>query len=252
MRRAWECAGPAIAQVCIDVGLDENIGPTLLYSVTSLSPLAPPLQVNSMISLQKNFLFVHAPKTGGNSIQSILQQYSEDRIIPKGGDTPVVDRFEVRSDTYGTHKHSSLSDYRERIDPEQFNSLYKFAVVRNPWELMISFFFSPHRKVSEWDRDSFIKLVGRRPITASYFTLEENVDGPIDADLDFLMRQEHLADDFKVACEKIGIPHAALPTHNASKRDHYSKYYDDETIELVAQKYHREIEFGNYVYESQS
>lgn len=205
-----------------------------------------------MISLQHKFLFVHAPKTGGNSIQSILQQYSEDRIIPKGGDTPVVDRFEVRNDTYGTHKHSGLSDYRDRIDPEQFKELYKFAVVRNPWELMISFFFSPHRHVSEWDRDSFIKLLGRRPVTASYFTLEENVDGPIDADLDFLMRQEQLADDFKLACEKIGIPHTALPMHNASKRDHYSKYYDDETIELVAQKYHREIEFGNYEYESQS
>ena len=34
-----------------------------------------------MISHKHKFIFVHAPKTAGNSIQNLLQSYSEDIIV---------------------------------------------------------------------------------------------------------------------------------------------------------------------------
>jgi len=72
----------------------------------------------------------------------------------------------------------------------------------------------------------------------------------IDQDIDFLIRFEHLNEDFQTVCEKLGIPCTPLPQKNASKREHYSTYYDDELIELVGTKFAEEIALGSYEFET--
>ncbi|WP_448560865.1 hypothetical protein [Trichothermofontia sp.] len=71
-------------------------------------------------------------------------------------------------------------------------------------------------------------------------------------DIDFLMRFEHLDDDFKLVCEKINIPYVPLPKRNQSSHAHYSKYYDAELKAIVGMKFHEEIVFGNYTFENVS
>ena len=93
-----------------------------------------------MISLKHGFLFIHIPKTAGNSIQNILQDYSEENLVCGAPYQDGVERFEVRSDDYTIHKHSTLSDYHQQLGSEVIDSLFKFTCVRNPWERMISFY----------------------------------------------------------------------------------------------------------------
>lgn len=94
-----------------------------------------------MISLQKKFIFIHAPKTAGNSIQRVLEPYSEDKIIKNHRLHDGVERFELHSPYAPSGKHATLREYRARIDPDLYSGLFKFCCARNPWDRAISYYF---------------------------------------------------------------------------------------------------------------
>lgn len=198
-----------------------------------------------MISLVHKFIFVHVPKTAGNSLQNILKDYSEDRIVANE-DQDGVERFSVESPTVPTSKHSNLKVYHENL-PGVFSELYKFGCVRNPWDRMISYYFSPHRKTGDFMRKEFIHLLKKTPSAISYLTLDGTEDG--DIGVDAVLKFESLSEDFSAVCQRIGIDNQPLPHRNASKRRHYSAYYDQELIDLVAAKFRREIELFGYTFD---
>lgn len=217
-----------------------------------------------MISLQKKFLFIHVPKTGGNSIQNILKKYSEDKIVTLADHQDGLERFEIKNDKYGIHKHSTLTDYANKIEKELFNDLFKFSTIRNPWDMCVSFYFSPHRGNVQWNREEFKKFIQTVPTLSSYIKVESTIQKiktklnlidkrnakPLNSDIDFIMRFENLNEDFKKVCEKIDVPFENLPHRNKSSRDTYTKYYDDELIELVRHRFSEEIKYGSYIFGS--
>ena len=214
-----------------------------------------------MISLKKGFLFIHIPKTGGNSIQNILRRYSEDKFVTVSSIQDGKERFEIRNDRYDINKHSTLNEYKKVIEPKIFSGLYKFATIRNPYDRLISFYFSPHLGNKEWDRDKFILLINDVLPVRNFISIENykvkinrklkfNIFSPnsLDTDIDFLIKYESLDEDFKNVCKALSIPYQPLPHRNKSERKHYSKYYDEELKQLVYSRFKEEIEFGGYTY----
>ena len=202
-----------------------------------------------MISLQKRFLFVHIPKTAGNSIQSVLRDYSEDQLVALRKEQDGVERFGLRNSTYKIKKHSTLSEYRDALGGEQFRVLYKFTCVRNPWDRMVSYYFTPTQNPETWNRKKFCRTVSKAVSVRDYLRVDNSEADPF-ANVDYIMRFENLADDFRAVCIAIGISPPNLPQYNRSNREHYSKYYDDELRELVRARFAAEIDRFNYKFEA--
>jgi Sulfotransferase family len=201
-----------------------------------------------MISFQKRFLFVHIPKTAGNSIQSALRDYSEDQLVALRKEQDGIERFGLRNPNYKIKKHSTLGEYRDALGDEQFRSLYKFTCVRNPWDRMVSYYFTPTQSPEIWDRKKFRNMISKAVSVADYLRLDWDEEDPF-ANVDYIIRFENVAGDFRTVCGTLGISPTTLPQYNRSTREHYSKYYDHELRELVRMRFAAEIERFSYTFE---
>lgn len=201
-----------------------------------------------MISEKHNFLFVHRGKSGGNSINEALLPFSEDEKTVNPAYQDGVDRFNVVSSRYGTNKHATLREYHERMPKDVFDRLFKFAVLRNPYARLISGYFSPHRLAqgssAEFDRDEFIRIIHSEATFRQMACLSDQ--GPLDGDIDRVLRFEALREDFEALCRDLSLPPVSLNHRNAGAKRNYREFYDDETRAMVADRYVEEIEFGSY------
>lgn len=209
-----------------------------------------------MISEKKKFLFIHVPKTGGNSIQNILSDFADDKIVIANKMQDGKERFELKNDSINIHKHSILQEYKNQLDSKYYKGLYKFSVIRNPYERLISHYFSPNRQVPTWDRNDFLKLLDEeiKPLQHYIRTrpkgLEKITDSfkALDAELDYLIKFENIDFDIKQICEQLEIPFMGLPHRNKSEKGDYKKYYDSELLEIIQKEFSKEIEFGDYTF----
>lgn len=204
-----------------------------------------------MLSISHRFLFVHIPKTGGNSIQRILHPYSEDRIVALAAQDG-KERFEVQG-RFTPHKHATLAEYRSRIPPELFAELFKFCAVRNPWSRAISFYFSPRRWMKRgmspyWSRDDFLVLLAQLPPMVDYL----KIDGQIQ-EMGDVIQYERLSQQLPVMLGRIGleIDGQQLPHLNRSLAGDFRAYFerDQDLVDLVAKRYREDIEHFGYRFE---
>lgn len=201
-----------------------------------------------MLSLSKKFLFIHIPKTGGNSIQTLLRPYSEDQIVV-GSQQDGRDRFEVRG-RFTRHKHATLADYRAEVPPALFADVFKFCAVRNPWSRAISFYFTPRRWMKRgldpfWSREEFVELLGRLPPMVEHL----KVDGQVQQ-MDGLIRFESLGEQLPPLLERIDIPLESLklPHLNRGQAGDHRRYFEanPDLADMVAERYREDIDTFGY------
>jgi hypothetical protein len=229
-----------------------------------------------IISHARKFIFIKSLKTAGTSVESALSQYcAGDDIV-----TPLNDFKHNRSETGEVlHRAMNFDDYKEigqhvdaatirsRIPPEAWNGYFKISLARNPWDRAVSFFYWEHRRDPAvkpakrfyhhlgvpFDEPKMLRKKFREFLESDKWSDNDRFyfhDGKLC--VDFVIRYEHLADDFAEVCRKLGLPAPDLPRLKAGIREkhHYSRYYDDVTRAIVAERHKGDIEVLGYRFET--
>ena len=68
-------------------------------------------------------------------------------------------------------------------------------------------------------------------------------------DIDFIGSCESFYDDFSLVKKRLNLPVVGISSANRTKHKHYTEYYDDETKQIVAEKYAKEIKYFGYKFE---
>jgi hypothetical protein len=214
-----------------------------------------------LLSLRYNFLFVHIAKTGGTSIRSALRpfKWKDPYRIPLFLCSRISSLFHHRL-ACKLPRHAKIIAAYEMLPRELFNDLFKFAFVRNPWDLQVSSYHHiqrerPHLLKGIEDFEAFLRWKLNRSARQYQYLIDTSIelqsDYLIDLNgeviVDFVGRYERLEEDFEQACTKIGIHAPPLPhKRKATDRSAYQKYYSDQTAELVATYFKRDIDMFDY------
>ena len=166
-----------------------------------------------------------------------------------GADIKRLHTFQTPVDKkHGTPKRPEYKKHWEKY--------FTFTVVRNPWDRVVSSYFfdlampilTPTRKqVKRFGRDNFkkfLKLYFKDCNLINHWCRQSRW---LCADYDFVMRYESLESDFRKLSRHIDVD-SDLEHKNPSDHLPYKEYYDQESIDIVAEKYKKDIDSLGYTF----
>jgi len=213
-----------------------------------------------MINHEHKFIFIHVPRTSGSSIEL---QFGYNDLDPR--------RSAARGCKHAGNlhqKHWTLKQWKQHLDASTFEGYFKFTIVRNPWDRMISKYCAPgdfgpigllagkslKYFLNRYHHLSNLNNIGRCNRWLNWEHGETLVDYFDPEQMDYVGRFETREESLDYISQKINFPldrnvqfrecQANIKRKNVGH--HYTKYYDDETREIVARRYAQDIELFGY------
>lgn len=234
-----------------------------------------------IISHKHRFIFIRPFKTAGTSIEINLSKHCgpDDVIVAVCCMGPYYDEFSfhrISQNCGDFNRHERIENIKHSIGDKRWNEYFKFTVVRNPWDHVVSRYwwqkakfvdpdfkqkFRPHlynvgfdsfkEKRFVFDRNEFHDFIRR--FKKGWYNEQFYFDSQGKPCCNYYMKFEDLEEEYRRICERLGIQYEALPkTKNIPRKNtrHYSFYYDPQTISLVRDKFKKEIDFFGYEFET--
>jgi hypothetical protein len=206
-----------------------------------------------LISVEKNFIFVHVAKTGGQALKAMLKPYA----VPKAqgqwrrllSHLPVREGFDARFGPHASARWAKL-----KLPPDFFDDAFKFALVRNPYDLAVSLYSfvrnEPHHHRHQQARNlsflEFLRLEERRGAWRRRDQLSMLCGYQGEMLVDKIYRFEEIEEAFADIARRLDLPGAELARKNASRRGPYQEYYGDGERALVERIWRRDLERFGY------
>jgi hypothetical protein len=212
------------------------------------------------ISEEKYFVFVHVAKAAGTSISTLVTPYCIAerknnllKVLSKSGIVPNWRWHHYRI-------HEPLRTVEKRIPKDLYDGLVKFAVVRNPWDRLVSMY---HYKKQGHGRQlgmikklgtfsNWLRWMGDLPHSSPY-KLQVNMlkqhDGIIG--VNHILRFESLSEQWNDFSKVIGVEEQ-LPKLNTSNHNNWREYYSKEDADYVASIWQEDIDTLEYQFEMPS
>lgn len=175
-----------------------------------------------MVSHHHRAVFVHVPKTGGQSIETVflrllgLDWASRDRVLMRPNADPRLGPPRLA--------HLSADEYVRlgHLDAGQFASYFTFSFVRDPWDRAASFYAYLGQGGGLSLGDYVLGPLRAKVESDDWFHRPQvdflRRDGAIA--VDFVGRFERLEADFARVCAALSLPPLPLPRVNASAARH--------------------------------
>ena len=231
-----------------------------------------------LVSHRKRFIFTKTMKTAGTSVEA----YFEPWCMPEGEWQPTHGRDQSVSDAgiigargqavdrEGWYSHMHARAIRDKLGRELWDDYFKFTIVRNPFDKLISRFFMVQARKEGKDLKSHIRSwwafddrwlpLRRRDVITRFRnwvrrggTINDSPTYLIDGEfcLDHFIRYESLHEGMKEVCEKIGVEYdkAKLPEYKRGWRDRsipIADFYDNSTRKIVESRFAKELEEFDY------
>lgn len=210
-------------------------------------------RIDDGVDTHRGFIMVHIPKTGGTSIRKALE-------MP------------------GIGTHAKWHQYRDLVGQKQYNKLFKFCFVRNPWSRFYSFYhyvrkeetyyhsaihpaksiYGKHRSYDLLKLASFNEAVhylveGRLlPYTNRFFLMAPQYlwcyDDQLNCQVDLVGRYESIETGYSSICERLGVEYKPLPRLNTSARQDDYKSMDPESRHLLGIYYEKDVDLFKYTF----
>lgn len=211
-----------------------------------------------VISYMRRFLFVHVYKAAGMSVEKALKPFDvRSGLAGYGPDDQrrMLEGLGFNPAILGMQRHVSAIEIRDALGAALFARLFKFAIVRNPWDLQLSLyhFALKHPEFSgdgaalrARDFEDFIlnrKKADRHPLGQQKRFVVDRDGAPM---MDFVGRFENLAKDFAEICERINVRGLALDHVNRTEHKPWQQSYTRPMFDVVREIHAPDIEYFGY------
>ena len=212
-----------------------------------------------MISYKNKCIFIHIPKTGGTSLESLIWKKNEK--VESNLWMGFIDEYHNKFQTGGL-QHLLSSQVKKEVGEEIFNSYFKFTIIRNPYDKAVSQFEYLKKRKDLRDYlgfkvgDSFnkyLELIQKKkhvqwePQSNFIFDDENNCI------VDFMGRFESFNDDTKKILKQLGLEKKFfglidnnIPHLNKSSRREYKFYFEPQSKKTFESIYKRDLDLLNY------